>query len=130
MMKSSKVLSNGNWSATSPKLMFLVILASAVVLGMVIGEGRWVYLAALVIAPFVLRWPIQVTLGLFTLLVPFENLTVLGVGDAGRTTILWFVGAATIAALLLNGLVSGRLRRPSRAVWWWGAFLLWAGMTF
>ena len=130
MIDDQKLLSVAGWHSRSRDIGFVLgIGAAALLLGAVIGESWWLYLVAMIFAALIVLWPVQFTLGLFTFLVPFESLTRLGEGDSNRT-VLSLLGAAAIGVLFLAGLVQKRLQRPPQVLWWWGGYLLWAGLTF
>ncbi len=105
---------------------FAVICAAA--MGIAIGEGYWILGLGALLLPFALFYPVQVGLGAFALLVPFDPLLVLGSGDRGRT-LTWFAGAAAATILLGTGLIKSRLRRPPAAAIWWLVFASWCVMT-
>lgn len=94
-------------------------------IGLVVAQAKWTYLAALGAFMVALFWPVQIALGVFGLLVPFDNVTVLSSAKSG-TTLTFLVGAGAAAILLGTGLASRRLVKPPRAAFWWTAFMLWA----
>ena len=115
----------GGWFRLNPRV--LLMLVTAVALGVTVGEGKWQYTLLVVAAGCVLWWPVQMSLGVFALLVPFDFIPLLG-GKSG-TTLTFYVGAAAIAILLVEGFVNRRLEMPSRAALWWVLFALWATLS-
>lgn len=108
----------------------LPILAAvtAIVVGFGIGEGQWLVGLLALFIPLVLLYPVQVGLGLFAVLIPFDTIAVLGQAERGRT-LTWFAGAAAIGILLGVGLASRRLKPLPVAAVWWIAFTSWCIVT-
>jgi O-antigen ligase len=104
---------------------FLLVFASAVVILGIVLQNYYL-LAALPAILLVSEYPVELTLGVFAFLMPFD--TVLVLGQSGHT-VSWLVGAAAGLVLLAFGLLSGRLIAPPRAALFWGLFILWGGMT-
>ena len=104
---------------------FLLLLAGVVVIAGILLRNSYL-LVALPLIILAIKYPVEMTLGLFAFLVPFDN--VLLVGRTGLS-IDWALGAAAGAVLLAYGLVSGRLRMPPRSAIWWGLFVAWGAET-
>lgn len=100
----------------------------AVLVGSMAGQGSWLFLGLLVGALLAILWPIEVALGLYALLLPFNSVTALGQEQSG-TTLNLLVGAMAGAAILGTGLMRNRLRWPPRAAWLWLLFLGWNFLT-
>ena len=92
-----------------------------------IGVATEHYLVAVssTLLPLILLFPVESSLGLFALMIPFDSVVLVG----QQTTWTWLVGAFTGAIMLLYGLISGRLQRPPRAAFWWALFVFWASAT-
>lgn len=107
-----------------------VTLLIAVLIGFAISEGLWVIALPLALSPLLLLWPIELTLGMFAVLLPFERVATTG-GDASSagTTLNYYAGAAAAVTLLVTGLVTGNLRAAPRAAYWWGGLILWSFCT-
>lgn len=103
-------------------------IGGALILGAAVGKNRWLHVVVLIALSLVLLWPVQVTLGLFALLVPFDTISVVGQGEQG-TTLTFVVGGATALVLLLVGLGCNRLVAPPRAARWWILFIAWSAAT-
>jgi O-antigen ligase len=108
------------------RAMILLLLAGAIAVAGIV-RGNYYLIAALPAACLLIRYPVETTLGLFAFLIPFDNLLL--VGRSGFS-VNWALGAVTGAALLAYGLMSGRLRAPSRGALWWGLFVLWGAATY
>src|SRR5579862_3146905 len=108
--------------------LLLAIAAVAVLIGLVVAQAQWFLLAAVGAFVVSLFWPVQIALGVFGLLVPFDNIAVLSSAKSG-TTLTYLVGAGAAAILLATGLGAKRLVKPPRAAFWWGAFIFWALAT-
>jgi O-antigen ligase len=96
--------------------------AIAILISIAIVEQNVLVLAAVTAAALAIVWPVEVSLGVFAVLVPFDQVLVLG--NTG-TTITWVAGAFAGATLVVYGLVSGRFKSPPRAGLYWGLFVLW-----
>ena len=95
-----------------------------------VAEGRWLLVAALAAAPLVFLWPVQVALGAFALLIPFDSATFSqGDGNTG-TTLNFVVGAAAASILIVTALAGNRLQRPPRAAFWWTLLIMWYALTY
>ena len=116
----------------SQEALILSLAASgALVLGWVIVRGNRLYLAAfaaLAIIPVAVRWPVQTSLGIYALLVPFDSIAALSQAGTGLT-LNKLVGVGASAILLVTGLVGTRFTRPPRAALWWFLFILWGAVT-
>ena len=107
-----------------------VTIVFALLMGVMVGQGRWLLVAALAAAPLVFLWPVQVALGSFALLIPFESATFsAGDGNTG-TTLNFVVGAAAASILIVTALAGRRLRKPPRAALWWTLLIFWYSLTY
>lgn len=102
--------------------------AVALAIGYTIAQGRWWEVLALALVGGFVWWPVLTALGAFAILVPFDSVSILGAGSQGTTLTFW-IGGASAAALLFTGLVRGKISFPPRAVWWWTALILWGSLT-
>ena len=102
----------------------------ALLMGVMVAEGQWLLVAALAAAPLVFLWPVQVALGAFALLIPFDSATFSqGDGNTG-TTLNFVVGAAAASILIVTALAGNRLQRPPRAAFWWTLLIMWYALTY
>jgi len=99
---------------------------TAILISTAIVEQNVLALAALTAVALAIVWPVEVSLGLFAALVPFDQALVLG---NSKTTITWLAGAFGGVTLLVYGLVSGRFRCPPREGLYWGLFVLWSAAS-
>lgn len=109
-------------------LFIILLIATSAVLGTTIAKEDWRLLLAIAVLPFVVLWPVQTSLGVFALLVPFDSIATVG-AKSTATTFTWFAGAASALILIVTGLVQDRLKLPSRAALWWGLLILWSGAS-
>jgi O-antigen ligase len=104
------------------------VICGATLLGWIIAHEQWIVLLALLFLALALRWPVQVGLGSFAMLVPFDYVSTLGAQAHGRT-LTWFIAA--FAAILLFGVsfLRRRLQRPPAATLWWMLLVIWGGAS-
>jgi len=119
-----RVDANSSW--TLP-----VILAGAALVGFAIGGEYWYIAVPLAISPLLLLRPIEIALGLFAVLLPFERVATLGgqSSTGAGTTLNYYVGLAAGVTLLATGLATGSLRASPRAAYWWGGLIFWSICT-
>lgn len=126
---ASPATARNPFARSSAYHLFMVVLAviCALAIGISVGQGRWLIVAALAVLPLVLRWPVQIALSAFVLLVCFESGTS---ADSGiGQTLGWFVGASTAGILVATGVAGRRLRTPPPAALWWILAVGWAALT-
>ncbi|MBV9074101.1 MAG: O-antigen ligase family protein [Acidobacteria bacterium] len=104
-------------------LVVFALAASGTILGIAIAQQRWFYAVPLVAVMLLVAWPVETTLGVYALLLPFDSISRLGNSPDGRA-LTWYAGALTTVALLGVGLLHDRLVRPPRAAKYWLCFLL------
>src|SRR5947209_19899890 len=114
------------WNRESAYRALLLLTAAAI--GVLVVRQSWLYLAALLGLCLVTLWPVQSTLGIYALLVPFDSILVLGSSDRG-TTLTFVIGGLAIAVLLATGIGFHRLAIPPRAALWWLLFILWGAAS-
>jgi O-antigen ligase len=105
-----------------------VLVGLAVLTGQTIANGNWLILAAGAVGLLALQWPVEVGLGLYAFLLPFEAVTALGDSASGPTANR-LIGMMAAAALLGTGLLRKRISWPPLAAIWWGIFLCWGLIT-
>lgn len=88
---------------------------------------QWAIAALVPAVALVILWPVEVSLGLFAFLVPFDSIAT--IGEAGGPTITRAVGAGAALILLAAGFGQRRFRRPPKAALWWGLFISWGALT-
>jgi len=94
-----------------------------------IAQEQWLYAAALASLSLVLLRPVELSLGVFAFLVPFETIAATNRTAGPGSTLNWFVGAAAGLLLIGTGLVEVRFERPPKAALWWGGLLIWGLFT-
>lgn len=108
---------------SAPFILALTVIA--LVAGVAIAEGRWPYLVLLAIIPLLWNFPIQTTVGLFALSIPFEGVSQL----SGGTSVIWILGLLAGATLVAVGLLDNRLVKPPRIALCWALFLFWGSIS-
>jgi O-antigen ligase len=122
-------LSRAGWSLPLGSYVIpALVTITAVVIGMVVGQGQWPLALMALCVPLLLLYPVQLALGAFALLIPFDSIAVLGDSKEGRT-ITWFAGAAAACVLFGTGLAARRFKSMPRESIWWIAFALWCVIT-
>jgi len=96
---------------------------AVILISIAIVQQKVLLLTGIAAVAFAIVFPIEASLGAFAVLVPFDQVLVLGQGEA---TITWAAGAFAGATLMVYGLVSGRFQLPPRAALYWGLFALWS----
>jgi O-antigen ligase len=112
------------WTRVS--LFSIATIIVTILISVAIVQENLLALAAITGVAFAIVAPVEVSLGMFAFLVPFDQVLVLG---KSGTTITWVVGAFAGATLVLYGFVSGRFKAPPRAALYWGLFVLWSAAS-
>jgi O-antigen ligase len=99
--------------------------AYAAVVILAVAREEWPYALVAGLLPLLFFRPIEVSLGLFAFLLPFDTLGSAGGNSGAGSSLSWYVGAGSGLVLLATGLVSRRFQRPPKAALWWGFFVLW-----
>jgi putative inorganic carbon (HCO3(-)) transporter len=98
-------------------------------LAAVIAQEQWLYAAVLTGLLLVVLRPVEVSLGVFAFLVPFETIAAKNRTAGPGSTLNWYVGAAAGLLLIGTGLLEVRFERPPKAALWWGGFMAWGLST-
>jgi len=117
---------HGRLISAQAALFGIAAVAIAIFVSIVIVQQNVLALAAITAVALAILSPVEVSLGLFAVLVPFDQVLVLRKSGA---TITWVAGAFAGATLLLYGFVSGRFQSPPRAGLYWGLFVLWTALS-
>lgn len=129
-LRSASPLNAGSFSR-QPYLKWawlLVVIAGAVLLGNLVAKEHWLYIGVLIAAILAMLWPIEVALGFYALLLPFDSIAVLGESQSG-TTVNWVFGALAAMALLGTGVIRQCLELPPKAARIWIGLLFWSLLT-
>jgi O-antigen ligase len=106
----------------------LFVATAGVCLGFLFAREQWIYGLALVALVLLFLWPIEVTLGAYAFLLPFDSISRLGNSPEGRA-FTWYVGAGIALVLLSLGITNNKLRTPPRSSRYWLAFLGWGALS-
>jgi O-antigen ligase len=112
----------------STSVQLIALFAAAPLVGWAIADRRWVVVGAVfavAVTPLLLRWPVVSTIGLYAMLVPFEDILVIGRG----ATAVRLVGMLAAAVLIIVGLKERRLVHPPVVAVWWTGLILWGALT-
>ena len=102
----------------------------ALLMGFMVAQGQWLLVAALAAVPLVFLWPVQIALGSFALLIPFDSATFSQGNGTSGTTLNFVVGAAAASILIVTSLAGRRLQKPPRAALWWTLLIVWYALTY
>lgn len=92
----------------------------AVLLGLVIGQERWLYLPVIALIPLLWFWPVEIAMGGLAILLPFEQIALMS-----ERSLASFALVLAIGVLCGVGFLSSRLQHPSFAAKWWALFIAW-----
>ena len=110
-----------NWVAA------LVVTACS--LGWMIALENWLFVVGLCALLLLIVRPIELALGLYAFLIPFETMTTMTT-DAGQSeTLLRYVGLLALFVTLGVGWIRGRIMRPPRTALFWSLFVLWGSVS-
>jgi O-antigen ligase len=114
---------------TAEVLTVAATMAAAVLVGFNVGQERWFIVAIFVALPILLLWPVQVALGCFAFLIPFDEIASVGNSDSSGRALTFYIGAAAGLTLLGVALVGRRIKFPPRSALWWTVVVLWGSAT-
>jgi O-antigen ligase len=114
------------WDAQTVVAILAALLA--LLLGANIAQGRWLFVAAIVVIPLVILRPVELSLGAFALLIPFDSVGALG-GEKTGTSVTFVVGAAAAGLLFFIGIAGHRLEKPRPQAVAWTLFVAWAAIS-
>jgi O-antigen ligase len=126
VQESQSFFAADNWRAV---FLPVALVIAACALGLTIALEQWLIVAAALAFLMLLVWPIEVTLGLFAFLIPFEPMTGTGSGSGPSATLLRYVGIATLILLPSVGWLRGRMVKPPRTALFWSLFMLWGAAS-
>ncbi|MDA8173775.1 MAG: O-antigen ligase family protein [Nitrospiraceae bacterium] len=112
-------------SLGNKKLFALLALPLAVAVSITITEVKWMYGAAILLAPLLLylsfKRPFIFPFGIYVFSIPFENILIMN-GAKHGPTLTRLLGILAIIAILLKGLYEKRLKAPGKINLWWVLF--------
>jgi Lipid A core - O-antigen ligase and related enzymes len=115
-----------NWHL-SVQVAALVVTACSI--GWMIASENWLFVGGVCGLLLLFVRPIEMTLGLYAFLIPFETMTTMAT-DAGQSeTLLRYVGLLTLFVTLSAGWIRGRIMRPPQTAHFWSLFVLWGAVS-
>jgi hypothetical protein len=115
-----------NWHLN---LQVAALVLIACFLGRMIASENWLFVAGVFALLLLFVRPIEMTLGLYAFLIPFETMTTMAT-DAGQSeTLLRYVGLLALFVTLGVGWIRGRIIRPPQTALFWSLFVLWGGVS-
>jgi O-antigen ligase len=108
-----------------PSGVVTISIVGACLLGWMIASEKWLLVAGSFGLLLLLVRPIEVALGLYTFLIPFESMTTMENSTGPTVTLLRYVGLLAIFTILGVGWLSERLSRPPKTALFWSLFVLW-----
>jgi O-antigen ligase len=110
-------------------LLVLCVVMVAAALGLTIALERWLVVAAALALLTLLVWPMEVALGLYAFLIPFEVMTATGIEPRPSITLLRYAGIVALIVVPGVGWLRERLVKPPRAALFWAIFVLWSALS-
>jgi O-antigen ligase len=107
-----------NWQVAA-----LVVTACS--LGWMIASENWLFVAGVCAFLLLFVCPLEVALGLYAFLIPFESVTTMDTGAGQSETLLRYVGLLALFVILGVGWIRERIMRPPRTAVFWSLFVLW-----
>src|SRR5438105_488578 len=105
------------------------LVVTACSLGWMIASEKWLFVAGMFSLLLLLMRPIEVALGLYAFLIPFESMTTMDNGTGSTTTLLRYVGLVALFVTLVVGWIRERIIRPPQTAVFWSLFVLWGGVS-
>lgn len=106
-----------------------VIVAIACSLGWMISSENWLFAVGVFGLLILFLRPIELALGLYAFLIPFESMTTLDNSSAPTATLLRYVGLLALFVTLGIGWLGKRIGRPPQTAVFWSLFILWSGVS-
>ena len=103
---------------------FILMAAIGLSCGAVAAYGGWMACAGLLFVGLLIRWPVQIALGSFLFLIPFDSVAIIGSESTGPT-LTRDLGGLVAFVLLAVGFSTRRLSRPPLAALWFSLFVFW-----
>jgi O-antigen ligase len=107
----------------------VALVVTACSLGWMIALEKWLFVAGVCALLLLLMRPIEVALGLYAFLIPFESMTTIDNGTGPSATLLRYVGLVALFVTLSVGWLRERIIRPPQTALFWSLFVLWGGVS-
>src|ERR1700692_2866386 len=104
-----------NWQVAA-----LVVTACS--MGWMIASEKWLFVAGVCAFLLLFVCPLEVALGLYAFLIPFESVTTMDTGAGQSETLLRYVGLLALFVILGVGWIRERIMRPPRTAVFWSLF--------
>jgi O-antigen ligase len=101
------------------------LVVTACSLGWMIASENWLFVAAAFGLLLLLVRPIEVVLGLYAFLIPFEPMTAMDNSTGPTDTFLRYVGLLAIFLTFGVGWLRKRIVRPPQTAMFWSLFIVW-----
>jgi O-antigen ligase len=124
---SSQSWRSQSWRDANHLIPILVIMAAALI-GVILGQGQWLWFAAICVLAVVVVWPVQLGLGVFALLCPLDMVMLIG-GRQGRS-VTTMVGLVAAFALMSRVVLTRSLRPPPKVAYWLAGLVAWSALTW
>src|SRR5882724_11892856 len=112
-----------------PNLQVVTLVVVACSLGWMIASEKWLFVAGVFALLLLLARPIEVALGLYAFLIPFESMTTMDNSTGPTATLLRYVGLLALFVTLGVGWLRERIIRPPQTALFWSLFLLWGAIS-
>ena len=134
MQANSGILQEGKAKRTTALLLpvlpistwlILAEIGYAAIIIVAITRENWLLALGGLFLPLLFAYPVEISLGLFAFLLPFDTLGATGLDSSAGSSISWYSGALAGLVLLMVGITGNRIKRPPKAAFWWGLFVTW-----
>ncbi len=119
---------HGIFSEKWPIILVTVLVMAAYFFGWMIASEKWLFVATAFGLSLLLARPIEIALGLYAFLIPFESMTTIVNSDGPTATLLRYVGLLAIFVTVGVGWLRERIIHPPKTALFWSLFILW-GIT-
>jgi len=112
-----------------PNLQGVALVVTACSLGWMIASENWLFVAGVFALLLLVVRPIEVALGLYAFLIPFESMTTMDNSTGPTATLLRYVGLLALLVTLGVGWLRNCIIRPPQTALFWSLFVLWGGVS-
>ena len=114
------------------EIVIVFAMISAIISGIAIVNGKWLYVGVLFIMPFIIyicvEKPFIFPFGLYVFSIPFDSVLVM-TGSQRGPTFTKLCGVLTILIFIFKGLFENKLKKPDSVVIWWTLFVLYGALS-